>query len=109
MIDIVGKEPGLEMARIADGAFGAAGNVQVLRQDEFDAADGDVPAAGAGVGGDRDGFQAALVLQPVLIHLGQRHGQGHAAVVSPSVNMTMTRALEDAGSKSWDALVNASA
>lgn len=79
VVNIVCNKPRFEVSAVTDGiCFG--GDIQILRNDKFDAPDNNITAVLLCVGRNGHGFQTALVLHAMVIDLGKNHGQRNTPV-----------------------------
>ena len=70
-VDVVGNEAGFEIALTAHGARRAAGDVQILRHNKFDAFDQHIPAIRIVVCGKCNGFHTPRIFDAVGVHFGR--------------------------------------
>lgn len=79
VVNIVCNKPRFEVSAVTDGIC-FAGDIQILRNDKFDAPDNNITAVLLCVGRNGHGFQTALVLHAMVIDLGKNHGQRNTPV-----------------------------
>ena len=79
VVNIVGNKPRFEVSVVTDGIC-LAGDIQILRNDKFDAPDDDITAVLFGVARNGHGFHPALMFHTMVINLGKDYGQRNAPV-----------------------------